>query len=329
MRKKLFICILILLLSGCNLPTASTGYSPIAVSQLLVTADPFATPTPTPFQPLAQTQTVLATSTPTPLPLPFEPGDLPKDQVRILVLGSDYRPTSGFRTDIIIFLVINPTKGTVSAVSFPRDLYVEIPGYGVNRINTAFPHGFDVMANTLHYNFGIRPDYYIMTNFDGFRQIVDSLGGIDVDTAKNLTDKCKLPIAVDGYCSLGPGVVHMNGDTALWYVRSRYSTSDLDRGRRAQEVLKAIFYRFMQLDAIKRLPELYGIYINSVETNLTLDVILPLAKIAPQLMNNDLALRSYSIGANEVTPYKTEDGAQVLLPNQAAILEILRIAFTE
>ena len=120
----------------------------------------------------------------------------------------------------------------------------------------------------------------------------------------------------------------MDGDTALWYVRSRYSSSDIDRGRRSQEVLKALFKKLMSLDVVNHLPELYEVYKNNVETNLSLEIIAPLVEIAPYLLEDDLRLRSYQIDFNHVTPYRVPDtGAQVLLPRQDAILSVIRAAF--
>ena len=80
-------------------------------------------------------------------------------------MGSDWRPGSGFRTDIIVLIAINPNNKTITAVSFPRDLYISIPGHEQNRINVAQAlGGFGLMSDTFSENFNIRPDYYIMAN---------------------------------------------------------------------------------------------------------------------------------------------------------------------
>jgi polyisoprenyl-teichoic acid--peptidoglycan teichoic acid transferase len=329
---------------ACSMPFLSEWFSQpqTEISELLATSDPNATVTSTPFQPMIPTATAPVAATqeiiePTAIPTrmaytsDFYPGyRIPPRQIHILVLGSDWRPSSGYRTDTIMLVSINPENGSVSTVSFPRDLYVEIPGYGIGRINTAQPKGFNVMADTFEYNFGVRPDFYIMTNFQGFIQTINSLGGIDVTASQNLTDRCDLPQAVNGYCSYGPGVMHMDGNTALWYVRSRYSTSDFDRERRSQEVLKGMFLRLMNLDVVNRVPELYDIYRQNVETNLTLEIISPLVEVAPHLIEDDLLIRPFKITQAEVTPYRVpESGAQVLLPNENAIRGIIRQAFFE
>jgi len=249
--------------------------------------------------------------------------------VRIMILGSDWRPNSGSRTDVMMLLSINPKEGTATVLSFPRDLYVFIPGHGsYDRINTPMAYGdFPMLSDTLEYNFGIRPDFYVITNFQGFLGIIDSLGGINVYVGSYLSDHCDLPWGVDGYCSVDPGLRLMDGATALWYVRSRYSSSDLDRTRRAQEVMMGLFNRMMSLNAVLRIPELYQRYQSSVETNMGLDDILPLVPVATQLLNDTSRIRRYAIGYNEITPYVVpENGAQVLLPKFDLINEIIRQA---
>jgi anionic cell wall polymer biosynthesis LytR-Cps2A-Psr (LCP) family protein len=118
----------------------------------------------------------------------------------------------------------------------------------------------------------------------------------------------------------------MDGATALWYVRSRHTTGDFERGRRAQEVLYAIFARLMSLNAVTRLPELYNSYKSSVETNMGLDVLSPLLPVASQAIADSSRIRQFSIGPGQVTPYTTSGGAAVLLPNFDAITDILNQA---
>jgi LCP family protein required for cell wall assembly len=290
-----------------------------------------ATPTVTPFQP------ELAPGLPTPTALPPtetlpevtptatpEPLKKPAGQVNILLMGSDIRPDDfGFRTDVIMWVSLNPQDGFVSVVSFPRDLYVNVPGRGSERINTPFQFGgFDILADTFEVNFGVRPDHFVLVDFNGFKAVVDDLGGIDVITAQNLTDVCPRWIDPDGQCSVGPGLVHMDGELALWYARSRSSTSDFDRARRSQEVTEAIFRRLMNLNVLLKMDELYQSYRTYVETDLTPADILPLLPLASQVMDTS-DIRRYVIGPNLVTDWITPQGAMVLLPHHDEIEAIL------
>ena len=299
-----------------------------------------ATPTATPFQPTGDPGTAQPTQpgstevVKTPEPgsteqvqptnTPTKTLKKPDEQVNILLLGSDVRPDDGgFRTDSIIWVSLNPKGEFVSAVSFPRDLYVLIPGLGYNRINVAFQNGgFDMLANTFEANFGVRPDFYALIDFNGFKTIINNLGGIDVYAEKNLTDHCEKWMNKTGTCSVGPGLIHMDGETALWYARSRYSTSDIDRGRRSQEVIKAIFNRLMSFDVILRAPELYNSYNQYVQTDITLKTVTSMLSLASKIKENG-DIRHYVIGYDQAYAWMTPNGAQVLVPDNEAIKDVM------
>ena len=330
------------LITGCGTLTAQKpAPTPIPITDILLQINPNAAPTLTPFQPVAPTATQGPTNTPQPTATPtIQPSPTlatvvrlglqkPAGQVNILILGSDYRANQGYRTDIIMVLSLNPDKGTASLTSFPRDLYVTIPGVGMNRINAAQPFGgFALTAATLKENFDISVDYYIMTNFSGFKGIIDTLGGITVNAGAELYDTCDLPQAVDKHCYIPVGSNTMNGATALWYVRSRHTSNDFDRTRRAQEVISAIFQKTMSLDALNRGAELYNMFVSSVETNLPVDKALQLLPFGSQIVANPNLVRRFAIGQNNVTNYIVpENGAMVLIPDPISIGEIIRQAF--
>jgi polyisoprenyl-teichoic acid--peptidoglycan teichoic acid transferase len=337
---------------------------PVGVNQPIVIAQApaGATPTATPFLPLPLTPTyiptlfpsatVLPTETPEPTPSPT-PGDTgytsrtwedypgptvwpdidvpppvgllsqPRGQINIILLGSDQRlDQPGLRTDTILLVTINPRDGKVNVTSFPRDLYVYIPGWTVQRINTAFPRGgFEMLQLTMEYNFGVRPDFYALINFWSFTQLIDNLGGIDVQVGQALSDHR------DGYgpYSVRAGNVHMDGETALWYVRSRYTSNDFDRTRRQQEVVKALFNKFLSIDGITRAPQLYDLYKRNVTTNMGLDDISPLLPLAGKLTDPEL-LNQYFIGPKDVAQIRNSVGAAVLLPYRESVLEVMRQA---
>lgn len=253
----------------------------------------------------------------------------PEGQINILLLGSDIRPEDGsFRTDVTLWVSLNPKDGFVSIISFPRDLYVNIPGWGYQRINTAFQYGgFNLLADTFETNFGIRPDHYVMVDFNGFVAVINNLGGINVQTAQNLSDTCGTWINPSGYCSVGPGLVHMNGDVALWYARSRHSTNDIDRTRRAQEVVEAIFDRLISLDVLLKAPDLYNAYITYVQTDIGLGEVLNLLPLAGTI-NSNRDIRNYVIGYEVVYDWYTATGAQVLMPDLDAIKNLMIEALT-
>jgi LCP family protein required for cell wall assembly len=353
------LCMMVVL--GCSLPglnitlpvSSIGGDTPI----ILVDASGFP-PTPTPFQPIPPTATYFpegfAILTPLPSPvweiaptleitqsevsawgsypgptqwpdieIPPPVGLLPQPagQVNILLLGSDLRAgRSGYRTDSILLLTLNPAQGIASMTSFPRDLYVYIPGWTIQRLNAAQPHGgFNTTALTFEYNFGVRPDHYILIDMGAFPNVIDSLGGVDVNVAQTLTDHRD---GVGDY-TIYAGVVHMDGETALWYARSRATTNDFDRSRRQQEVLQACFDKLISLDGISRAPDLYNLYIQSVSTDMNFDQMTEFLPLAADLRDSS-HIHRYTIGSEQVENYINSNGAMVLLPNRDAILDIMR-----
>ena len=354
--KSWLLSLLALLLTACTLTGLAPAAIPAVVSgnqAILITAPANATATATPFQPLAPTPTYLPTATPLP-PTPLPPTEAPKPrkdkvtnfpgpseysylpipppvdrikqpdgQINILLMGSDQRRySSGFRTDTLVLLTLNPESKTVSLTSFPRDLYVYIPGWRMERINTAHAHGdFETTQMTFAYNLGVWPDHYILINFWSFERIIDELGGINVDVEKGLGDQRDR----HGYYYIPPGNTHMDGETALWYSRSRYTTNDFERNRRQQEVLQAMAERLISLDAIAKAGDLYDIYKENVTTDLKFSDIIPLLPFAAQLADTS-RINHYFIGSAQVTNWITPTGAQVLLPDRDAVLKVMRQA---
>jgi LCP family protein required for cell wall assembly len=372
MRKVFYFILLAgILLGGCGAPAAASAALPFT----LVTAAPNASPTPTPFQPIpwTPTGTILPTTIPptatATLPAPTQTqiptidpnilvntvAPLPtidasssqvlnngQDTVNFLLIGSDKRPGGSFRTDTMVIAILRPNDGQVSLISIPRDLWVSIPGWENQRINTAYQHGISVgypgggpglLKDTILYNLGIRIDHTALVEFDGFRQIVDTLGGVDVPVACPYTDWRLISPDLDPNIesnwqlyTTGPGVVHMDGDLALWYARSRQKSNDFDRGRRQQEVLRAIFTQALQTGTLSRIPELYNELKGTVETDLGLVDLLRLGVYAPKMTNADI--RSYYIKPPIVNSWITDGGAYVLSPNQDLLQQMLTEALS-
>lgn len=329
-------------ISACNSDDPET----LPMKPVVITIAPNATTTATPFQPeTGQDSTPVADTSSTvqpdfatwgnyPAPQVYpayiqipSPANLiprPPGQIYILLLGSDQRPNDGgYRTDTMILITINP-QGKVSLTSFPRDLYVYIPGWMMQRLNTAQGYGgFNTTALTFEYNFGIRPDYYVLVNFDGFRSIVNSLGGLTVNAAKNFTDaRTGFP---NGF-TVNAGSNLMDSETALWYVRSRYSSSDIDRLRRAQEILQAIGQQLLTLNGLSHVPELYNSYRSSVDTNLTLEAALSLLP-ALNLIKDPNSISRYVIGYDQAYDWiDPGSGAQVLIPIPEEVQSVIHQA---
>lgn len=373
MRHLILIILLAgILLTGCG---PFTAQAQPALPFVFVTSAPNASATPTPFQPLAWTPT--ATQPPLPTigpatetPTPAVPTDFPtidpnmllntieplstidpsgsqvlnngQETVNFLLIGSDRRPGGSFRTDTMVIAILRPNEGQVSLISIPRDLWVYIPEWENQRINTAYQHGVSVdypgggpglLKDTIQYNLGIRIDHTAMVEFDGFRRIIDTLGGVDVPVSCAYRDWRLINPAYDPenednwyLYTAEPGLLHMDGDLALWYARSRQKSNDFDRGRRQQEVLRALFNQALRAGTLARLPELYNNLNDTVETDLGLVDLLQLSLYAPKLSSADI--RSYYIRPPYVNSWITDQGAYVLLPNEQALQGMLTEALS-
>lgn len=332
------------------IPWTQTASAPVAGQPVIDSATPTATQTATV---VAQTQ--LPTIDPnilinTVAPQPtidvsasdsqiFNNG---QETVNFLLIGSDKRSGTSFRTDTMVIAILRPNDGQVSLISIPRDLWVSIPGGENQRINTAYQQGElnnypgggpGLLKDTIQYNLGIRIDHTAMVDFDGFRKIVDTLGGVDVPvscpyTDWHLIDPTFNPEIEENWSlyTVESGVIHMDGDLALWYARSRQKSSDFDRGRRQQEVLRALFNQALQTGTLTRIPDLYNNLKDSVITDLGLGDLLQLSLYAPKMTSADI--RSYYIRPPYVSSWVTEQGAYVLLPNTDLLPELLTEALS-
>lgn len=319
-------------------PAVAANSTPIPSTYTIVPTDPAPSPTLRPTQTNTPTPTGTPTVTPpyidpgaptpaTAVPTPIPPFDIPDGVTNILLLGNDGNEVQSGRTDTIIILSINRHTQTASMLSLPRDLYVYIPDWTMNRINTALPHGHGVaygeaesgdpgsgggrlIKDTILYNFGIEIDYYFRVGFNTFKETVDHLGGVEIVVNCPLTDwRLKAPDldpAIEEnweQFELETGVHEMDGDLALWYARSRRTTSDFDRNQRQQQLLQAMFNKGMDLNLLPQAPALWDSFRSGVETDMPISEILSLAAVAPSLRENGIqhlslppaALRSWSV----------------------------------
>ena len=218
----------------------------------------------------------------------------------------------------MVLVVLKP-GGSVSLVSFPRDLWIYLPGKFMERLNTSQEYGgFGLTQSTFQYNFGFTPQSYVLTNFSGFQSIIDSLGGIDVQVSQTFSD------ARDGHpngYTVHAGLVPMDSATALWYIRARKTTSDLDRLRRTQEVIFAIGKKLLSLNALTHIPQLYAGFRSAIVTDMTVQNVSTLLPIL-QAMDPG-KIQRYAISADQVTSFITSGGADVLLPRPDAIRQVL------
>ena len=195
--KKILLSFLItIFFIGCLFVASLLIFSALSPQQAasIPIISSFSGQEPTPFQPLKATSTPqLPVYTLSGALVPSGKVETIPGQVNILVLGSDWRVNRGMNTDVMTLVSIYTREQKVSLLSFPRDLWVDIPGFGKERINAIYAiGGFPLLQASFEHNFSIHLDHYMMTSLDAFIGIVDTLGGIDINAASNLTDKCDL-----------------------------------------------------------------------------------------------------------------------------------------
>ncbi|MCX6028977.1 MAG: LCP family protein [Chloroflexi bacterium] len=220
-------------------------------------------------------------------------------RVTVLLMGVDNRPDETIaRTDSILVLTVNPKTGTAGILSLPRDLLVTIPGTGERvKINTVHfigerdkvPGGGPaLLRTTVSQLIGYPVDYYVRLNFEGFQQIIDQLGGVDIDVPKTIDD----PLYPDENYGYDPlhipaGRQHMDGKLALKYARTRHVDSDYGRAARQQQVIVAIKDKVMQpgqlASLLPRLPGLTVATANSIQTDMPIEKAIALARAVGQM----------------------------------------------
>lgn len=208
---------------------------------------------------------------------PQIPADLivpDEDVVNILLVGQDRREGQPrAHSDATIMCTINKKTKTLTMTSFMRDMWVEIPGYSPQRINTTYMiDGFDLLNDTLEHNFGIRSDYNIEVDFSGFMNAIDLVGGIDIELtekeAKYLNRRGNWDVEDNAYTwGLKEGMNHLNGSQACAYSRIRDIGDDFERTSRQRTVLMEMVEQAKDLNVF----ELYKL-INEVAPLLTTDM---------------------------------------------------------
>ncbi len=331
------------------------GFEPSATATLAPTLTPSPTetpfstatesfagipPTPTLYYPPNYTPEPQGTAIPTAMPrfIPRDENNTAYNVFNILLIGHDsesLQVDNVFRTDTMIVVHINLDTGTVSMMSLPRDLLVWVSEWGMQRLNLVWGRGeavgwtdggWGLLRQTVLYNFGIELHYYAMVDFTGFKTIIDTVGGVTIPVDCPIQDYLwtgeydsnNEPIFE--LTTLPIGVHDMNSRVALWYARSRKSSTDFDRGRRQQQILRAIWGKSKDLGLITQLPTLWDSMGEVVETNVPLTLMVELAPLALSIEPNAIENHFFLLGLHTVswtTP--AGDGVQIPNPDQSML----------
>jgi polyisoprenyl-teichoic acid--peptidoglycan teichoic acid transferase len=265
------------------------------------------------------------------------------DRVMILVMGIDRRvgeDERGYLTDTMMLIGIDPATRSAAMLSIPRDLWVTIPGFEENTINTAnrfgdyydYPGGGPALAvKTVEYNLGVTINYYVRLDFTAFETMIDAVGGVDVVNQEDIADE-EYPNGSYGFepFYLAAGPQHLNGHDALRYARTRHNATDIDRARRQQEVVMAVRERVLNLNMLPGLiaqsPHLFQTLNESIWTDLTLEQMVSLALLAQDIPRDHI--KSGVIDYTMVQEGSTAEGKEVLIPLRDKIRALRDELFT-
>lgn len=247
----------------------------------------------------------------------FDPG---KDSFSVLLLGIDSRPgetVKQARSDAMVLATVNRTNKTVKLLSIPRDSYVNIPGHGYDKITHAHAFGgADLTLSTVEDLLDIPVDFVIQSNFKAFKEIVNELNGVSINVKDEYVVKQVLK-DTKGKVQLQTGTHTLDGDQALAYVRTRKADSDLMRGQRQMEVLKAIFDKSKSLTSIPSYDNIIDTLGDNVATNLSMKELVGLFPLLTSLKSVDtIQLKGsdyqpngvyyYQLDQNQLNEVKTE-----------------------
>ncbi len=182
-----------------------------------------------------------------------------------LLIGNDARPgDTGSRSDVMVLVHVPEDRSDVTLIHFPRDLWVPIPGKGEAKLNAAYAFGgAPLLVKTMQNMLGIEIDHVAMVGFEGFQRMTDAVGGVDVHVEEASEAGGKV---------FNEGTMHMDGETALIFVRQRYELSegDISRGKRQQAFIKALMLKALSRETLTNPIQLKN-FIDAATRNLTVD----------------------------------------------------------
>lgn len=243
-------------------PTAATA----AIAETAVAQAPLTTPDPVPAAAKAEPPNAKASE--------------PVSGFNVLILGIDGENGVG-RSDVMIVAHVDPVKKAVSLVSVPRDTRVSLPSVGTTKLNHAYflgelngrKKGVQASIEAISSLFRIPIHYYVKTDFQGFSKLIDTIGGVDIEVPQDM-------LISETRTLLRQGVRHLDGNTALHFVRERYSLAGGDFDRQADQaaLLKAVAAKMLTGEQLPRLPRLIKqAKEDFVETNMSVSDIASLA----------------------------------------------------
>lgn len=209
-----------------------------------------------------------------------------KTKINVLILGIDGNIEPS-RTDTLILTNLDLKSYKAKLVSIPRDMYVNIPGKGFDKINAAhFIGGNELTIKTVEKFLDVPIDYYVLLNFKGFKKTIDLLGGVNIYVEKRMR---YIDRAGHLYINLKKGQQRLNGEQAMGYVRFRHDAwGDITRIERQQKFISALCEEVLKPQVLLKIPSIIYQIIENVETDLNISQILELTDILRKVKKLDI-----------------------------------------
>jgi LCP family protein required for cell wall assembly len=217
-----------------------------------------------------------------------------KGRINVLLLGTDARKGEKTgRSDTIMLCSVDTDKNLMSVLSIPRDTRVRIPGRGWDKINSATIYGGpDLAMKTVSDLLGIRVNNFVLCDYEGFKDVIDALGGVTVDVKERMYHHDPQDGGIYTI-DLRPGVQRLDGEKALQYVRYRdYALGDIDRAEQQQRFLSALAREVLQPGTVVKLPSLIVSVSKAIDTNLSLMDMKRLAVAARNMTNASIVTQT-------------------------------------
>lgn len=212
-----------------------------------------------------------------------------KDKSIVLIMGVDKREDDVGRSDTLMIATIDPRLDQATLLSIPRDTRVKIRGRGYDKINAAFAYGgVDLAESTVENFLGIDIDHYVLIDTSSFVKIIDAIGGVNIDVEKRMFYEDPWDDNGGLVIDLYPGQQHMDGKTAVTYVRYRDSEGDIGRVQRQQKFMAACMDKVTSPEIVPRIPKIVREVIDAVETDMSLRQLLELAGALKAAAQNGL-----------------------------------------
>lgn len=214
----------------------------------------------------------------------------------IMIMGVDKRSGDVGRSDTLMVAMADPGKEKLSLLSVPRDTLVSIPGHGWDKVNHAYAYGGHTLSQKTLENFlGLQINNYVLVDFQGFVKLVDAIGGVDIDVEKDMQYTDPYDGETGLVINLHAGRQHMDGTTAIQYVRYRDEEGDIGRVKRQQKFMKAVFQKLSAANLLTRAPEIARTLYQSIDTDLSVTDLASLLMTFAKNMSGDSRLETEMI----------------------------------